>query len=99
MFAKQIGLEHPSWGKAKCYAEAQRQHPDLTEEWPEEANPSPMPAYTPPPPGKVASSGYRYRGEVKAPAKSLREAAGLPIKVEASKDRPILVHGPGISIW
>jgi hypothetical protein len=58
--AKQIALEHPSWGKAKCYAEAQRQHPDLTEEWPEEANPSPMPAYTPPPPGKVASSGYRY---------------------------------------
>jgi hypothetical protein len=59
-FAAQLRAERPGLTHARSFQLAQEQHPDLAEEWPEEANPSPMPAYTPPPPGKVASSGYRY---------------------------------------
>jgi hypothetical protein len=59
-FAAQLRAERPGLTHARSFQLAQEQHPDLREEWPEETNPSPMPAYTPPPPGKVASSGYRY---------------------------------------
>jgi hypothetical protein len=64
-FAAQLRAERPGLTHARSFQLAQEQHPDLAEEWPEEANPSPMPAYTPPPPGKVASSGYRYDPEKK----------------------------------
>jgi len=128
--AEELRRKHPGLTHARSYQLAQEQHPDLAEEWPEEANPSPMPAYTPPPPGKVASSGYRYDPGAHPAPKShvdslrtiLKDAGvwpavqriaavenldpqtaelvhGGPVKVEASRDRPILVYGPAISIW